>query len=89
MWGTHKEEGEVEVGEGCPGEEQLDSVVNELELQDPLAEKALARGPDAEHIDGGMESGKERAVKPTTTLRDELRDGGGHVGRGLRGLDVL
>ena len=30
--GTHEEEGKVEVGQRCPGEDQLDSVVNELEL---------------------------------------------------------
>ena len=58
----------------------MDSVVNELELQNQLAEKALPGGPDAEHINGGMESGKQRAVKPTTTLRDEFRDSGRYVG---------
>src|SRR5258706_6940467 len=36
-----------------------------------------------------MKSSKERAVKPTTALRDELRDGGGHVGRGFGRFDVL
>ena len=53
------------------------------------AEKALARGPDAERVSGGMERSKsEPLIKPTTTLRDELRDDGGNVGRGFGGPDA-
>ena len=52
--GTH-EGGKVEVGQRCPSEDGLDSVVNELELYNQLAEKALARSPDAECVGGGRE----------------------------------
>ena len=71
---THEEECKVEVGEGSPGEEELNGVVDELNLEDDLAEEALARRPDAEPEHGRMHRREQRTVQPTATLRDELRD---------------
>ena len=76
--GTHEEKGEVKVCERRPGENELDGVVNKLKLQEDLAEKVLARGPDVEHINGRVEGGEEGAVEPAAALGDELGDTGGH-----------
>ena len=56
---THEEESEVEVGERCPGEEELDRVVDELELKEDLPEEALTRAPDAEEEHCRVYTGKE------------------------------
>ena len=71
---THEEKCKVEVCQGRPCEEELDRVVDELHLEEELPEEALPRRPDTEPEDGGMDRGEQRAVQPTTTLRDELRD---------------
>ena len=71
---THEEECKVEVGEGSPGEEELDGVVDKLNLEDDLAEEALTGRPNAEPEDGGMDGGEQGTVQPTTTLGDELRN---------------
>jgi hypothetical protein len=39
---TYEEEGEVEIGQRRPAEEELHCVVDELDLQDDLAEEVLA-----------------------------------------------
>ena len=50
-----KEEGEVKVGKSGPCKDELNSVVDELDLQNDLAEKVLARAPTADfspHLHG-------------------------------------
>ena len=39
---TYEEEGEVEVGERRPSEEELDRIVDELELEEKFPEEALS-----------------------------------------------
>ena len=87
--GDQEEERKVEVGEGGPGEQKLDGVVDELELKDDLAEEALPGRPYAEPEDGGVDGSEQGSVQPTTTLRDELGYCGGHIGRRFCALDVL
>ena len=69
---THEEECKVEVGQRCPGEEQLDGVVDELELENNLPEEALARRPDAEPEHGCVHGGEQGTIQPPTTLSDQL-----------------
>ena len=76
---THEEECKVEVCQGRPCEEELDCVVDELHLEEELPEEALPRRQDTEPEDSGMDRGEQRAVQPTTTLRDEL----GNLDRGV------
>ena len=42
--GTYEEEGEVEVSEGCPGEEELNGVVDELELVTSVRQRHSVMG---------------------------------------------
>jgi hypothetical protein len=84
-----EEECEIEIGEGCPTKEELNGIVYELELEDNLAEEALARCPDPEHVDGGVEGSEERAVEPSASLRDEFGNGRGHICGGLGRFDVF
>jgi hypothetical protein len=86
---AYEEECEIEIGEGRPSEEELNGIVYELELEDNLAEKALARCPDPEHVDGGVEGSEERAVEPSASLRDEFSNGRGHICGGLGRFDVF
>ena len=87
--GTYEEEGEVEVGEGCPGEEELNGVVDELQRKNNLAEEVLARSPDPEPEYGGVDGCEEGAVQPATTLRDEFGDRCRYIGRSLGTLDIV
>lgn len=57
-------------------------------MQDNLSEEVLARGPDAEEEDGGVNGGEEGTIEPATTLTDEFGDSGGDVGRGFGTFDV-
>ena len=65
--GGWTKEGEIKVCERRLGEDELDGVVDELDLEDNLAVKVLARGPDADadHVDGRVEGGEDekRAVE--------------------------
>ena len=82
--GTHEEKGKVKVCERGPSEDELDGVVDKLELEDDLAGRVLARGPDAGHVEGRVEGGEEGAVEPTAALGNELGDRGGHGRREMK-----
>lgn len=87
--GTHEEERQVEVRQTCPGEDQLDCIVDKFELQRKLPEESLSTSPDPVPEYRGMDAGKQRAIEPPPPLRDEFGDSGGNIGRGLSRLDVF
>ena len=71
---THEEEREIEVGQWCPSKKELYRVVDELNLKDNFPDEALSRCPDAEPEYSSMDRREKRAVQPSTTLWDELRN---------------
>ena len=71
---THEEEREIEVGQWCPSKKELYRVVDELNLKHNFPDEALSRCPDAEPEYSSMDRREKRAIQPSTTLWDELRN---------------
>jgi hypothetical protein len=52
---AYEEEREIEVGQGSPGEEQLDGIINKLELENDLPQETLSTGPNPHHVNSRMQ----------------------------------
>ncbi len=68
-------EGQVEVGEREVGEDELDELVDEFDVQEHLARDGVVGEPDLLEVDKRVDGGEEGAVEPAAALRDELGDG--------------
>jgi hypothetical protein len=68
-------EGEVEVGEREEGEEELDELVHEFDVQQDFAPDGVVGCPYLFEVQQGVDGGEEGAVKPSSTLGNELGDG--------------
>ena len=67
-------EGEVEVGQGKVGEEELDSLIDEFDVQQDLASHGVVGLPDLTEVNQRVDGCKEGAVEPAAALRDKFRD---------------
>ena len=54
---VYEEEREVEVGQGSPGEEQLDGNINKLELENNLPQETLPTAPNSHHVNSSVQRG--------------------------------
>lgn len=72
---SNKVESEVEVGEREEGEEQLQELVEELDVEQDLAGDGVVGVPDLLEVDQRVDGGEEGSVQPSSALRDELGDG--------------
>ncbi|RDA92146.1 hypothetical protein CP533_5577 [Ophiocordyceps camponoti-saundersi (nom. inval.)] len=70
-----KVKGQVEVGEGEVGEEQLEKLVRELDEEEGLAGDGVVGGEDLTALEEGVDGGEEGAVEPSAALGDEFGDG--------------
>jgi len=58
-------------------------------MEEHLAGSGVVRAPDIHLMNQGVDRSKEGTVQPTTTLRDKLGNGAGHIGLTVGRLDVL
>ncbi|RDA85125.1 hypothetical protein CP532_1559 [Ophiocordyceps camponoti-leonardi (nom. inval.)] len=70
-----KVEGQVEVGEGEVGEEQLEKLVRELDEEEDLAGDGVVGREDLTALKEGVDGCEEGAVEPSSALGDEFGDG--------------
>lgn len=68
-------ERQIEVGEGEVGEDQLDELVDELDVEEDLAAHGMVGVPDLAEMHEGVDGGKEGPIEPSPALGDEFGDG--------------
>ena len=57
------------------GEEELDELVDELDVGEDFAADGMVCSPDLSEMHQRVDSSEECSVEPSSTLRNELRDG--------------
>ena len=56
--------------QGKPTEYQVEKLIKHLNVNPKLAEKSMGRAIDVVKVEGRVDGGEERSVKPPSTLRD-------------------
>ena len=65
-------ESQVEVCQGEKGEQELEELIEEFDVEENLAGNGMISLPDLFIMDQRVNSGEEGAVQPSSTLRDEF-----------------
>ena len=66
---------QVEVGEGEVGEEELDELIHEFDVEEDLATDCVVCMPDLTEVDEGVDGCEEGTIEPTSALRYEFGHG--------------
>lgn len=63
-----------ETYQGKPRENQVEQLINHFDVNPEFAKECVRRPIDIVEVNGTMHSGEERTIKPTSPLRNQLRD---------------
>lgn len=84
---TH--EGNIIIPQRKPRKDKIERLIEHLHVDPRLPRERMFTPIDVPEFDDRVNRSKERAVQPSTTLRDQLGNLVGHVRNGVRGLDVV
>lgn len=71
---SHEVKSEVEIGEREVGEQEVDKLIDELDMQQDLSSNSMIRLPDLSEMNQRVDSREESSIKPSPPLRNKFRN---------------